>query len=429
MAQRHATPVEEPAPQAETPTGAEALLAKLKWQKEHLANRHSQPTAEEGALPQDPAAAESQPEHTAESQVEQNADSPAEHATEVAQSTSSNTDATDAEPALSEDEARRLVQQFHQFSGEIHASVLGHLNQESDDIRAALLQRTRGPFGIADGSADIAAASDTAVWATVLGSNGTLRGEHGTADLRSSSAGFLLGTDFSVSPTTRLGAAAGFSNSRARLGDRYSKANVDTYTLGLYGSTQLDPIRLGYGAAYSWHGIRTSRETDDLDPAKANYRGRTAQLFGEAAYVLPLGSATVEPYLGLAYVNTRTANVAESGTAALNAKGASQGLAFSTLGTRASNEWELQKDLSLTLHGGLGWRHAYGDVTPSTRVSFNQGDSFTVTGVPIARDALVAEAGITLRSTGNMSLGLGYAGQFARKATDHNLKVNASWVF
>ncbi len=46
--------------------------------------------------------------------------------------------------------------------------------------------------------------------------------------------------------------------------------------------------------SYAWttaprtraHGIRTTRETDALDPAKANYGGRTAQLFGEAAYAL-----------------------------------------------------------------------------------------------------------------------------------------------
>lgn len=396
---------------AEVTSGPEALLAKIKWQKEHLAHRHSAENAVQSEDAQNPESVDIQQEHTSESVYSESV-------------------YTESVPFLSEEEQSRLVRQFHQFSGEVHASVLGTLNQEADNTRDVLLQRARGSFGVAERTANASASTgDKAVWATVLGSHGALRGDRDTASLRGSSAGFMFGSDFSVSEDTRVGVAAGFSNANARLDDRYSKAKMDTYTLGAYGSTRLDQIRLGYGAAYSWHGIGTTRQTDDLDPAKANYRGRTAQLFGEAAYAVSLGTATVEPYLGLAYVNTRTRKASESGYAALNTAGASQGLTFSTLGTRASNEWELDKALSLTVQGGLGWRHAYGDVTPSTRVWFDQGDRFQVTGVPIARDALVAAAGITLRSAGNMSLGLGYSGQFARKTTDHSMTLNASWVF
>jgi hypothetical protein len=47
---------------------------------------------------------------------------------------------------------------------------------------------------------------------------------------------------------------------------------------------------------------------------------------------------------------------------------------------------------------GIGsfWRHALGDITPVAALAFQSGGAaFTLAGSPIARDALVAEAGST----------------------------------
>ena len=61
-----------------------------------------------------------------------------------------------------------------------------------------------------------------------------------------------------------------------------------------------------------------------------------------------------------------------------------------------------------------GWRHAFGDVTPSSVVSFVGGNAFTVTGAPIARDAGVVEAGLNFAVHDNVTAGLTYGGQFSR---------------
>jgi uncharacterized protein with beta-barrel porin domain len=56
--------------------------------------------------------------------------------------------------------------------------------------------------------------------------------------------------------------------------------------------------------------------------------------------------------------------------------------------------------------GMAGWRHAFGDVTPSSTVSFAGSDTFTVTGVPIAKDAGVVEAGLDFIVHGNVTAGI-----------------------
>ena len=82
------------------------------------------------------------------------------------------------------------------------------------------------------------------------------------------------------------------------------------------------------------------------------------------------------------------------------------------------------------MRGGLGWRHAFGDVTPASTVAFaGGGDSFTVHGAPIARDALLVEAGLDFAIAPKANLGLSYTGQIASGARDHGVKASLGVKF
>ncbi|MES2032160.1 MAG: autotransporter domain-containing protein [Pseudomonadota bacterium] len=59
----------------------------------------------------------------------------------------------------------------------------------------------------------------------------------------------------------------------------------------------------------------------------------------------------------------------------------------------------------------LGWRHAFGDVTPTSIMTFAGGSPFTVAGVPIAANAAVADLGFDINVTPNATLGVTYGGQ------------------
>ena len=78
----------------------------------------------------------------------------------------------------------------------------------------------------------------------------------------------------------------------------------------------------------------------------------------------------------------------------------------------------------------LGWRHAYGDVVPSVLLGFQGGaQSFTVSGVPIDRDAFVAEAGVNYAVSSMFTVGLSYSGQFGQRAIDNAFKGHLDWSF
>jgi outer membrane autotransporter protein len=72
-----------------------------------------------------------------------------------------------------------------------------------------------------------------------------------------------------------------------------------------------------------------------------------------------------------------------------------------------------------------GWRHAFGDVDPVALVAFSGGASaFTVSGIPLDRDAFVAEAGLDWQITNAVSLGATYSGQIGQRSQDHAMKGN-----
>jgi outer membrane autotransporter protein len=101
---------------------------------------------------------------------------------------------------------------------------------------------------------------------------------------------------------------------------------------------------------------------------------------------------------------------------------------FSTLGLRAATPLNIGS-LGLTASGTLGWRHAYGSITPSSTLSFGGGDSFTVDGVPIARNLAVIGAGISTPITPDVTFGINYSGQVGGGTMDQGISGNLDWRF
>ena len=191
-------------------------------------------------------------------------------------------------------------------------------------------------------------------------------------------------------------------------------------------------LSLRGGASYSWSDIESDRTVAVgalVGAPTAGYRAGTAQVFGEAGWAFDMGPGTVEPFAGLAWVGLDTDGFTEAGgAAALAGQSQDMSTAFTTLGARGSASVGLGT-LPLELTGALGWRHAFGDVTPLTTASFAGGTPFTVAGAPISRDAAFVEAGASLSLNDSARLSLGYSGQIAEDAREHSLTARLSARF
>lgn len=344
---------------------------------------------------------------------------------------------------LTNEDTARLA--LDAVSGEAQASIKGMFIQDSHFIIDAATNRIRSAIdGVATASLPVMAygeggpqmvAADSnrfVVWGQAFGSWADVEGSGNAAGFDRSTGGFIAGGDGAIGDTWRLGLLTGYSHSSFNADDRASSGSSDSYHLGLYGGGQWGALGLRGGATYSWSRIETGRTVGlpgFADALTANYDAGTAQIYGEAGYRIETTAASFEPFANLAYVNLHTDGFTEDGgAAALTASASNTDTTFSTLGIRASTDISLGS-IPLTARGMLGWRHAFGDVTPTSQLAFAGSDPFSVAGTPIARDAAVIEAGIDLAVSGKATLGLTYSGQFGSGSTDNGFKARFGLEF
>ncbi|WP_181832519.1 autotransporter-associated beta strand repeat-containing protein [Bosea caraganae] len=341
---------------------------------------------------------------------------------------------------------------FDLLSGEIHASAKSALVEEGGAVRSTAIDRLRSAFGSVGSApmatmnygftADLAPSvkgpmpvlrSDRfAAWGQGYGSWGRSDADGNAGKLTRSTGGLMIGADMGLFDSLRLGLLAGYSHSEFDAKGRLSFGESDNYHLGLYGGGQFGALGLRLGASYTWHDVETRRTVAFAgfgDNPRAGYDAGTAQVFGELGYRIDLARVAFEPFAGLAYLNLQTDGFREiGGAAALSARGEDTSLGYSALGLRASTSFAMQ-GMDLTLRGALAWRHAFGDVDPTTTLAFSGSTPFSVAGVPIAQNAALVEAGLDLAISPRALLGLSYTGQLAADAQDQAFKANLAVRF
>ncbi|MGX9394079.1 autotransporter domain-containing protein (plasmid) [Nitrobacteraceae bacterium UC4446_H13] len=362
---------------------------------------------------------------------------------------------------LSADEARAA---FDALSGDTHASARTALVEESHFARDAANERLRQSFAAVgavslpvmsyapDAGAESPASnamayavptkalprhayeptSTLAIWGQGFGSWGHTASNGNAGRLGRSTGGVISGFDALVAETWRLGVMAGYSHTTFNAADRAASGRSNNYHIGVYGGTQFGALGIRTSAAYTWHDIAMSRSVaveGFSDSSRMDYHAATTQAFGELGYRLDFNRLALEPFVNLAYVNFRSDGFTErGGPMALTIAGSNSDTTFTTLGARASTGFMLG-NVSATARGTLGWRHAFGDVTPLARVAMAGSNAFSVAGVPIAREAAMIEAGLDLALSPSATIGISYNGQFGNNSSDQSVRGKFVWAF
>ncbi|WAI81703.1 MULTISPECIES: autotransporter domain-containing protein [Achromobacter] len=339
---------------------------------------------------------------------------------------------------------------FNSLSGEAHASVTSSLMSSSSTPRTLPLSHLRAnlnagmrpgaPTAQAGGTLSASALPSSnaqPAWAELVGNWQTQNATDNTAQVRQHTGGVFVGADHAVGNGWRVGGAVGYTDSKIRVDDRSSNADVSGYSAAIYGGKSFDAgagkLNLLVGTSYTWHDVSTERYATVAGASQkltADYGASTTQLFTELGYAMPLSDrTTLEPFVGLAWSDLRSRSFKESGgSAALSGQSSSDKQTSSTLGMRAQTDFTLS-GAEGRLQATLGWRHAFGDVLPQSTMAFDGGQAFTVSGAPIARNAAVAELGAEVAVSKNASLGLNYSGQYGGGNREHAGSLNVRWRY
>ena len=322
---------------------------------------------------------------------------------------------------------------FDNLSGEVHASLKSAAFEDSRFVRNASLGRLREAFDTPTATAtDAPTASGSGVWAQAFDSWGSTDSDGNASSVERSTRGIFLGADTRVGDDWRVGVLGGYSTSHLTPDDRPSWAKTDTYHVGVYGGKQWGQLGLRAGATYSAGEADTRRDIafpGFSGQTAAKYDINTTQAFGELGWKMPTANGSLEPFAGLAHVKLSTDGFTESGgVAALTGSNGSTHTTYSTLGLRGTSNAGMPNNQT-RLRGLVGWRHAFGDVTPTSTLALAGQPGFTVAGVPIARNALVLEGGIDFAVSRNLTMGVSYVGQASSQVSDHGIKASLLWKF
>lgn len=123
----------------------------------------------------------------------------------------------------------------------------------------------------------------------------------------------------------------------------------------------------------------------------------------------------LEPFARLACLRLHNDAFTErGGLAAQFGQGGSMDTTLSTPGLRARSSAQAP-----SCAGMLGWRHAFGDTTPTSTQAFAGSLPFTVKGVPLAKNVALLQAGVETQLRPNLALGASYSGQSGDGPQDH----------
>jgi len=335
---------------------------------------------------------------------------------------------------LNADEARAS---FDRLSGEAYATAAGVLVDQSHFVRGAMNGRMQQAFG-QSATAPAQESNPYFAWTTSYGSWGSYDGNSLFGDVSSSIGGFASGIDVDLFDTWRVGIMAGYGHSSFDVNERSSSGDSKNYTLGTYAASQWtlsesSALNFRSGLAHTWHDLSMNRNVafpGFSDRLSSEYDASTLQLFGEVGYELNMDRTIFEPYANAGFVRFNSDEFGEAGrtAASLSVTSATMNTWFTTIGLRVATELDIGETL-VTARGDIGWRHSYGDVTPTSTASFVGSETFTVSGAPIARNVALIEAGFDIHFTKSAKLGVSYNGQFGSGTINNGVNAKFSVKF
>lgn len=307
---------------------------------------------------------------------------------------------------------------FGDLSGEILASAIGGLTDDSRHLRNSLM------------GMQAPEESGAFVWGSAFGGWGDFEANSDNFAMDTGHKGLIAGVGFGGNGFAAA-LSAGIGGSDFHFGARNDRVDVESKYLAAH-ATYGGPggVRGTIGVSYAWHDIDTTRSVSVAPLAQTLTSKRdadTLQIFGEIGYEIVAGKMAVTPFARVAHVDTGSDAFTEAGgNAALTVGKADQKTIFLSLGGRVqlnAGEPGFQPYVS------AAWNRALDDRSPAIVSRFVAGGpTFDVLGSAIPKNSAEIDAGFEL-TTGSLRLGAAYTGTLASDRNSHGARVTARFAF
>jgi uncharacterized protein with beta-barrel porin domain len=279
------------------------------------------------------------------------------------------------------------------------------------------------------------------IWGAAYGSQAQVTSDiAGLHDRSGRSYGFAAGIDYRLFPNTIVGFALGGGGTNYGLAAGLGGGRSDMFQAAIYASTRFDAAYVSVALAYAWHDVTTEQYLSmaGSDYLTANFKTNNVGGRIEAGYRFAVPSFYMVPGFGI------TPYVAGQGqayfTPAYQENASSQfarayGARTSTGYRSEAGVWfdttrPFVDNTLLTLRSRIGYAHdEYSDPRLASSFVALPGSDFTVTGISLPRDLVLASAGAELRFRNGISVGAQFDGEFSDRSTRYGGtgRVRYSW--
>lgn len=242
------------------------------------------------------------------------------------------------------------------------------------------------------------------------------------------SSGVTTGVDFDFTEKFTAGVLFGYTNSRADVDNLGSKANLDGYTLGAYGTWYSRGFYADGQIGYGWSDHRNTRRIalPGLSrSATSDPSGKHFLLYGGAGYEFKRNSWTIVPSASLRYTHLAVDGYTESGAGALNLSVDRQKTESlqGSIGGRLYYTWETEKTFLMPgIRVSYGHEFLRGSRNVTSRLA--QGSSpFIVQTLAPHRNFLLCGAGLSMSLKSGASFQIGYDAQLGSGYTAHGVSA------
>lgn len=242
------------------------------------------------------------------------------------------------------------------------------------------------------------------LWMSTLG-NWSKMDRSGASKLKSDFYTGLVGLEADINVSNKVGIFFGAGKTKFK-GGHDGKIDSKDLHFGIYGQSELNPVRLSYGFAFSHQDRDTNRVLYYKNQgfrSSADYNTKVAQVFGELAYTgLNLGEVNIEPYIGLAWMHLSADDFKDDFAGRrMTTKFDNQNLAVTNVGSRVKVPFYVGPAKFKAI-ADVNWTQFMGDTRGKSTLKLGSGAE-----AKIQSEKLSAVAAV----------GLGIEGQLAKRAT------------
>jgi outer membrane autotransporter protein len=253
-------------------------------------------------------------------------------------------------------------------------------------------------------------------WGFFISGSGEFGDLESTSSARGSSfttGGVTIGADYRVNRHLVMGAALGYANTSSHL-SRGGNLGIDSGKGSLYATLYGTGFYLNGIAGAGYGSIDTKRRTlGGFAYGETNATDFNGLL--GSGYDFHQGAFTWGPVASLQFTTVGIDSFGERGAlGALRIHAQSQDSLQSAVGVKASYNQRIGR-VVLTPEIRAQWQHEYLDSASSIDAGFSSGDSFTVLGPKIGRDALLLDAGVSAQLSSRVAIFAFYTGELARE--------------